>query len=323
MRPKFTKYFPWVALLCLIALTVWAANPSFSSFNGTQFNTTASQVSIGNGALITNTVAWQSGGLNYGLIVQGSSGLRINDAAGNQQGLLDGVGNATLNGLTASTVLWANGSKTIASIPNGVAGALTNNGSGVLGWFALGAGGSTVTSNSVTIPMGAWSSANAILPATSASPSVATNFSDVFVFASGVTNSIHALFNPGLRWDAGTVEVGLRGLTMGTNWTSRTNVVWAVRCAALNDADLVNNPTWSTVTRVTNALNTNIWYGKFAYTARITVGGSPTANSSILWEISRQGADAGDSVTNTLGLSEVRVFYNETGSNPSYPAPSP
>lgn len=43
-------------ILLLVCVSAWAANPSFSDFNGTQFGTSGNKVSIASGAPITNAV---------------------------------------------------------------------------------------------------------------------------------------------------------------------------------------------------------------------------------------------------------------------------
>ena len=53
MKPSKTTFIG-IGLLCLIALALYAANPSFQSFNPSQFDITGNQITIKNGAALTN-----------------------------------------------------------------------------------------------------------------------------------------------------------------------------------------------------------------------------------------------------------------------------
>lgn len=58
MKIKITPTRIYIAVLCLIALAAWAANPSFTDFIASQFDTSGNVVKIKSGVLLTNVSEW-------------------------------------------------------------------------------------------------------------------------------------------------------------------------------------------------------------------------------------------------------------------------
>lgn len=164
--------------------------------------------------------------------------------------------------------------------------------------------------DSVTIPIGAWSGVNAASPATSVS---FTNTSDGFSFADAASNSVHMLFSLPLGWTVGTVQASIAAVCTGTNHTTATNVVFGVKAAALGDQDNWANPTYGTEVWVTNHINTASNIAGIGITGPITVGSTPSAAKTILWNLTRIGGQAGDTMTNSSVIAtEFRIFYTRT-----------
>lgn len=190
------------------------------------------------------------------------------------------------------------------------------------------------TVSSTTIPMGAFTTNYA---GDGASVTMATytnqaNGSDAWQFFSGQTNVVRLRFALPWDWDLGTVRVGLRALCFGTNAAAgtnvvngtnsipMTNVVWAVKAAAISNGGDESSLTFGTAVWTTNHISTGANVSREAITQPLTVGNSPGATSSIIWDIRRLGSQAGDTLTNNaLVLSEVRVFFNRTV-NASFPS---
>ena len=346
---KRNKIMGWVGGVCLAALSLWAANPSFSSFLTTQFATTTdSKIAIKDSASVTNLVVTSSG-IGAALTVSGSGILSLSPFVGqagsriilysnlttpvifdSTNGLVApflGIPSRLTNGnLTASTLVSADSAKVLTSIANG-SGALTNDGAGVFGYMAFPAGGSTGSNvTSVAIPMGAWFINNVATNQYSAASSVAvTNSSDGFSFLDAVTNVMRTRFALPWDWDNQPVKVEVQALCLGVNGVTvtSTNAVFGVRAAALADGDRADLVTFGTLVTVTNHISTNAYILRSAITGPVTVGNTPTVAKSILWEVQRLGADAGDNLTNVLGatVTEVRVYYSRTNRT-DYPASS-
>lgn len=139
-----------------------------------------------------------------------------------------------------------------------------------------------------------------------------------------VTNTVR--FRKALPWDwnAGTVKVGIVSVCSGTNSLNATNLVYGVRAAALTQGTGLTTPTFGTLIRVTNNVAIGAWTnGAEGITAALTIGGSPTASSGILWEIQRHGADPGDTETNQAAfVSQVRIYY-QSNTRTNFPTSSP
>ncbi len=86
-----------------------------------------------------------------------------------------------------------------------------------------------------------------------------TNSGDEWIFATTVTNAINCRFALPWDWNAGTVQVGLRATSAGTNFTGLTNMVFGVRAGAIGNGDSETNLTWGTAIGVTNGFSTNNW----------------------------------------------------------------
>lgn len=177
--------------------------------------------------------------------------------------------------------------------------------------------------SSITLPMGSWFTNNLTSPASGLAPTNSGGWS----FSNTATNSIRFLgLMPG-NWDAGTVQFELWGSSTGSNSVAgagATNIVWKVRGAAIGAGDSFTNVTFGTAIFVTNHIGSpNVGYTpRPDTTAAITVGNSPTANKTILWEISREGGRPGDTATNGVYLADCRVWYKSFLTN-SMPTASP
>lgn len=323
MKP-FRRIFPWVSGLCLIALAVYAASPSFSNFNGTQFSTAQNVVTIGPNALQTNGTFWGGTVLTYGLISQGGAGFRVNDSGGVQQFTVSSSGAVELDALTASTVAYLDSNKRFASLPN-ASGALTNNGAGVFGWFnGFGQAAGTFVA-SLDIPPAAWFIDNVpdFLTISNATFIVMTNSSDGWSFQDGVTNAIRTSVALDWGWDASPIQFQLTSASTGTNSTvGGTNVVYGVRVAALGRLDNVDSVTFSALMLVTNGISTNKYVQTQCVTRQITPGGNASPTNRLLIEIQRLGAATGDTYTNSnMELIDCRLFYNRTNRT-DFPLPA-
>lgn len=163
---------------------------------------------------------------------------------------------------------------------------------------------------SVTIPIGAFSTLNQSSPATSIS---FTNTSDGYAFTDAVTNTMRTLFSLPVDWTASTVQASIAAICTGTNHTTATNVVFGVRGAALGAGEDWSNPTFGTELWVTNHISTLSNIAGLAITGPLTVGNSPSPLKTILWEVRRLGAQAGDTLTNSsLAAVEFRLYYTRT-----------
>lgn len=317
------KILLWAGALCLIALAVLAANPSFTDFNANQFSSAAgsggnpSFVNIKSGVNLTNTATYGGASLNFALAASGAA-LEIpmipNSAAGG----------------------------TMVKIADGI-GALTNDGSGHFGYFQYtsgggGGGGSTTSAvlvatnilgihDSICIPASAFYSFNLLTPSTNATFLQVTNLCQGWAFTDGITNEVRGRFALPYDWDGGTVQMQLNALCTGTNnqaTANQTNVVFAVAAAALAGQVDLSSPTFGTAIWVTNRVNAAAFVEGVAYTQPITVGNSPSASKSILWQIQRLGAQSGDTLTNSsLVLTEVRIFYTRNLTTTNAPTASP
>lgn len=186
---------------------------------------------------------------------------------------------------------------------------------------------------SVDIPIGAWTTngvdSTIASTITAAQLAAVTNNGDGAIFShtngtATITNCLRTRFSLPWDWDAGTVEVGLLCVCGATNSSVATNMVWAIRAAAISATDNATNLTFGSFVRVTNNIGTNAWvYGQEGITTALTVGNSPSTSKGILWEIQRHGADGGDTETNfPLFLAQVRVYYKTT-SLTNFPTASP
>lgn len=332
------KVLAWAGAVCLIAFTLWAANPSFSSFLTGQFDTAGNTVRFTYSAGTTNfNIRNQNG--TYGLNV---TNLWAGPTAGIAE-FVDAHGNKTVdftdvliafstnvsfggNGISASTVTWLNSSSILQSIANGT-GALTNNGAGVLGWFnGFGSGGTTGSNvTSLTVPMGAWFVNNvgdgASLSAASALS--LTNTADAWGFTDAVTNVIRTRLAMPYDWDAQPIKWSFRATCTATNPAPNTNVVFAVRGALLGMGDSEDNVTWSSLQWVTNGIDKKPYVQTVSITKAITPGGTLQPTNSILWEVQRLGAQTGDTATNSIvAILEAQIYYSRTNRT-DFPTSSP
>lgn len=325
-----TKILLWAGAVCLVVLAAWAANPSFNDFLTSQFGTTTDKkVAIKRSVVLTNVFVRSGPGAspmfiddldNVGVMFTVSDVNANTMLVVNSSGTSIGHGNFLLPGLTASTLPMIGGANQVLSIPN-AAGVLTNDSAGVIGWTTSPFGSALA---SVAIPMGAWFVNNVADGAnlTAATASVSTNTADAWTFADAITNVIRTRFALPWDWDGGTVEASIQATSSGTNSTFTTNVVFGVRAAAIGDRDIESVPSWGSVISVTNHNSTNLWVSSISTTRPITVGNTPGPTKSILWELRRLGADTGDTLTNTLMVTEVRIYYNRTNRT-DFPTPSP
>lgn len=166
----------------------------------------------------------------------------------------------------------------------------------------------------VFIPMADWFTNN--LPdgvtITSASQEWITNSGLAYAFADAVTNAIRARIPMPWDWDAGAVRVEIQALCTGTNSGpgGATNVVFAVRAAANGANDAADAITFGTAVWATNHFGIGA-YTNYVAIASVTVGNSPAAGKSVIWEIQRLGAQAGDTETNSdMCISEIKIHYN-------------
>ena len=327
--------FGFALALSLLLSVAWIAQNT--GYNSNQFNTaTVGAIIIKSGALLTNTAIFAAGDGNYAVLSQNrnlvdSAGLVSADWGARQ--LLD-AGGSVISVDYANRILGAGGNSPLTWWPGGVAVTTLTNAAATGGQIAvydankklISATSATLSEvTSVTIPMGAWfntflDDGAALTAATFFAP---TNTADGWAFADSVTNRIRTRLALPIDWDAGTVEMEIRALCTGTNSSLATNTVWAVRGAALGELDREDSPTFGTAVSVTNHISTNSYIQGVCITLPITVGNTPAATKSILWELQRWGADTGDTMTNSsVTVVETRLFFRRTTSN-TFPTSSP
>lgn len=310
------KLLPWLAAALVLVSLAWVAQNT--GYNANQFDTaTAGKIAIKSGASLTN-LAVTSTGLGPSLSLDGS-GILIGAPFIGQSGfvlqlrsnLVVTVNADSTNGVRAGKMQCTNAPVAVSDVVN-------------LGYLsALNLTGANVSS--IAIPMGAWFvNGVAIAPLSAATATTVTNSSDGYSFADAITNVIRSRFALPWDWDGNSVEVEIQACCQGPNGTTASNVVFAVRAAALGDGDRADSATFGTAISVTNHISTNSFILRSAITGPITVGNTPGATKSILWEVQRWGADAGDNLTNVLGatVTEVRIYYGRTNRN-DYPVLPP
>lgn len=201
----------------------------------------------------------------------------------------------------------------------------TNSGAGNFTTHKVAASVLLSTVQSATVPAGSFTTnytgnGGSITAATLTNQA---NGSDAWQFFSGQSNVIRFRFALPWDWDAGTVKVGLRGVCFGANNAAATNVVWQVQAASIPNGGSESSLTFGTAVWVTNRISTSANVSREDITTALTVGNSPSATNSIIWDIQRLGGQAGDNLTNNaFCLEEVRIFFNRTV-QPAFPPSSP
>lgn len=231
------------------------------------------------------------------------------------------------SGLAATTPISAEPRTTTITRQDDLLIDSTNSGAGNFTTHKVAAAVLLSTVQSATIPAGAFTTnytgnGGSITMATLTNQA---NGSDAWQFFSGQSNVIRLRFALPWDWDAGTVKVGLRGLCFGANSApgAATNVVWQVQAASIPNAGNESSLTFGTAVWVTNRIGPSANVSREDITTALTVGNSPSATNSIIWDIQRLGGQAGDTLTNNaLVLSEVRIFFNRIV-QPAFPPSSP
>lgn len=211
----------WIGAICLIALAAWAANPSFTSFDTSQFSaTTANGVSVKRTGSFTNSTFVTFGG-SAGVIARDYLGagqiLTVIDQNATTQFYVDLDGSVNVNSAlnltyaTASTLLQANGSKKAVSLANGT-GYLKDDGAGGFSWD------NTVVTTA-TVPNPSWSTNGVSAAATFP---VATNGVYSLTNAAGAVTFTAVSGTDSARVTWGTLLIDANGadrtLTLPASW---------------------------------------------------------------------------------------------------------
>lgn len=107
-------------------------------------------------------------------------------------------------------------------------------------------------------------------------------------------------------WNEGTVTFQ----ALWTTTSAGTNgVAWRLQARAVSDGDTIDG-TWGTaVTVVDNGQSSSTKLYISAESAAVTVGNTPIQDDLIYFRVSRNPADAGDTMTEDARLIGIRVFY--------------
>lgn len=123
---------------------------------------------------------------------------------------------------------------------------------------------------------------------------------------SGTTNQdVGYRFTLPKSWNAGTISFAVK---FSQSATAAGAVVFALKVAAISDGESTTPTYGSAITVTKTAGTTGICYVSSESSA-ITIGNTPSKNDLIVLNLQRLATDAGDTVTATVQLIELLIFY--------------
>jgi hypothetical protein len=164
-----------------------------------------------------------------------------------------------------------------------------------------------VGKQTIWLPAGAMT-ARATNGASSLTEELAAN--DIMVrswaFDAAVSEAVQAMIRMPKGWNEGTLEVEFLWKHPAT--TTAFGVRWSVRARAFGDDDALD-AAWGVAQGVSDTGGTTGDLYKTAFTAAVTIAGSPAEGDLVVLEISRDPAHAGDTMTADAHLIGVTVLY--------------
>jgi hypothetical protein len=126
-----------------------------------------------------------------------------------------------------------------------------------------------------------------------------------------------------LDFDAATQQYAQFNVTMPKNWDEGTvkarfiwraatgtgNVVWGIQGVAISDGDALD-AAFGTAVEVTDALIATADLMQSAETGAITIGGTPVARDTVVFQVYRNAPAAGDTFSASASLIGVEILYN-------------
>jgi hypothetical protein len=306
-----------LATVCLVVITVFAANPSFTSFITSQFAQNGSQIGIKSGAILTNTVnhgisaPTPAGGEAYGNGASAANnGLAFGPGAFASGASSMAFGNSAIASL-ASDITIGTGS---ASGPNAI-----NIGSGTASGansVYIGTGAGAV--NTAATAVGSSSSASGVNGSAFGAGATDGNDNSTSIGQNATTTSNHqimlgtasdSVFFPGTTFGPGVTNFALlTGTQTFTGVNTMSNVGNAFTGSFTgNGAGLTNIPSTSISGLNTNGLiviSTNLALGSFTNTFGVPL------RVDAMFAVSTEAAVAGKCVL-TVALTGANGFTNQ------------
>lgn len=106
-------------------------------------------------------------------------------------------------------------------------------------------------------------------------------------------------------WDEGAVKA----IFVWRATSSSGDVIWGLQGVAISDADAYD-AAFGTAIEVTDTLNATTALNASAETGSITIGGSPVARDTVVFQVYRNASAGGDTLAATAGLVGIALFYN-------------
>jgi hypothetical protein len=110
-------------------------------------------------------------------------------------------------------------------------------------------------------------------------------------------------WTPPKSWDEGTVTAQFIWQSTATG-----NVVWNIAALALSDDDVIDTA-FGTVQAVTDGVTATTDVMISAYTAAITIAGTPASEDAVFFQVSRDAANGSDTLAVDARLIAVRIKY--------------
>jgi len=148
----------------------------------------------------------------------------------------------------------------------------------------------------------------------SATPTFSTTSTTVYArlsYVDGFTTSKYVQYVMPRNYDGGTLKV--RVYWSDTASSSTNSVVWSIGCLAMSDTESLNGA-YGTAQTLTDSNSGENTLNVSAQTSSITCAGSPTDADMLTFQVSRLGADASDTLTDSVDLHGVSIEYTQDDS---------
>lgn len=129
---------------------------------------------------------------------------------------------------------------------------------------------------------------------------------DYWAFDPTTSEAVQSRVRMPKGWNEGTVEVEFRWKHPAT--TVNFGVKWGVRARAFSDNEALD-AAWGTAVEVADTGGTTGNLYKSAFTAALTIGGTPAEGDLVIFEFYRAPADASDTMAVDAHLMGVSILY--------------